>query len=86
MHDACTINQYFHVDFCKHDTCTILLASMGLTQACPNNSDTLIHIHHWNAFKHTCNIVNLDFVPSNSVSNTTSYNKYQQENVTLASV
>jgi len=27
---------YFHVDFCEHDVRTILLASVGLTQACPN--------------------------------------------------
>ena len=36
MHDACTINLYFHVDFCERDAHTILLASVGLAQACPN--------------------------------------------------
>ena len=30
MHDACTINLYFHMDFCKCDACTILPTSMGL--------------------------------------------------------
>ena len=29
---------YFHVDFCEHDTCTILPASVGLTQAHPNKN------------------------------------------------
>ena len=37
MHDARTINLYFHVDFCKHGAHAILLASVGLTQAHPNN-------------------------------------------------
>ena len=39
-HDICTINPYFHVDFCEHDTHTILSTSVGLTQACPNQSTT----------------------------------------------
>ena len=46
MHDACTINPYFHIDFCECDTRTILLASVGLAQACPNNYNFMdISIH-----------------------------------------
>ena len=35
MYDALTITAYFHID-CEHDTPTILIASVGLTQAQPN--------------------------------------------------
>jgi len=28
---------YFRLGFCKREVCAILLASVGLTQACPNN-------------------------------------------------
>ena len=31
MHDTHTINLYFQVDFCKHNTCTI---GVGLTHDC----------------------------------------------------
>lgn len=40
MHDACIIYPYFHLDFCERDVCTILPASVGLTQAHPNKSHT----------------------------------------------
>ena len=40
-----------------------------------HNRDCLYtHIHCWYMTRQTCNIVNLDFVPSNSVSSITSYN------------
>ena len=38
MHDTRTINPYVHVDFSKHNTHTILLTSVGLTQAHPNKA------------------------------------------------
>ena len=31
MHDARTINPYFHIDFCKRNASTILTTSVGLT-------------------------------------------------------
>ena len=36
MHNACTINPYFHLEFCEQKPHTILPASVGLAQACPN--------------------------------------------------
>ena len=36
-HGAHTINPFFHIHFCEHDTRTILPASVGLAQAHPNN-------------------------------------------------
>ena len=36
-HGTHTINLHFHIVFCERNTHTILLTSVGLTQACPNN-------------------------------------------------
>ena len=44
MYDACTINPYFHIDFCERDTRNIFPASVGLTQACPNNDSCMFSI------------------------------------------
>ena len=43
MHDACTINPYFHVDFCKRDVRTILPASAGIAQTHPNYDGSCYH-------------------------------------------
>ena len=48
-HDGCSINLYFHVDFCERDTCTILSASLGLAQTCPNNYILKVG---WNIFRY----------------------------------
>ena len=51
MYDAHTINSYFHVDFCEHDACTILIPTVGLTQAHP-----IVQIHdHILSYNHELN-------------------------------
>ena len=44
MHDACTSNSYFCIDFCKHVACIIPPAIVGVgfthAQAHPNNFAT----------------------------------------------
>ena len=44
MHDACTINPYFYIDFCERDTRTIFTTSVGLTQAWLNNGSCMFSI------------------------------------------
>ena len=36
MHDACTINLYFHIDSCEHNAWITFPTSVRLAQAHPN--------------------------------------------------
>ena len=59
IHDVCTINPYFYIDYCERHACTIRITSVGLAQACPNS----INISIQDSIKwYKCTCINTLFI------------------------